>query len=89
MTNTDKILVEFDERFKNTLVDKEMFGEGLFNNIRVFLIIKIAQAITEERQKMRGVIEKMESSLDSDERHHTLIEVLNFIDSIQDELTDK
>jgi len=86
MTNTEKRLELFDEKF---VTNKREDGEDYIKHLRdgeikKFLTESIRQAVEEERERVKGGIENMKSSLDSDEKYHTLIEVLNFIDSLKD-----
>jgi len=57
MTNTEKILEEFDEIFPTFNGGKKAI-RGL---VKSFLTTKIAQAIAEDREKVRGEIKKLDN----------------------------
>jgi len=60
MTNTEKILEEFDEIFPTFNGGKKAI-RGL---VKSFLTTKIAQAIAEDRERVGGEIEKFRTKLE-------------------------
>jgi len=84
MTNTEKILAEFDEllsHFKNskelpnTAVNelRRKTNTQLENEIKAFLTTKITQALAEERERVKGEIEKQHVFTGRDETDDDVI----------------
>jgi len=64
MTNTEKILTEFDEKFPAYLNgERGDYTQAPLPAIKSFLSTSIAQAIVEERERVRGLIEKLRKVL--------------------------
>jgi len=65
MINTDKILEEFDKKFEDWNFhhkDLGCFHDSVTEHlIKVFFIESIAQALVEDRARVRGVIEKLQN----------------------------
>ena len=68
MTYTDKILEEFDEECCYNLYtgkgyEKAMYGKDQYSTktFRQFLSEKLDQALAEERERVRGEIEKLDN----------------------------
>ena len=100
MTYTEKRLEEFDERC--LIVRARGKGEGKFRpvvywdneeqedaeNIKSFLIASITQAITEDREKVRGEIEKQHMYTGRDETDDDVISKDKLLSSLDKPLTD-
>jgi len=68
MTNTEKMLEEFEERYANAgIIGDRKFKEYLphtFQDIKAFISTSIQQAIAEERARVREMIEKKKEPTD-------------------------
>jgi len=57
MTNTEKILAEFDEEFAHVKITDRHFFNPWIPEMKSFIIKSINQALTEDRERMRGIID--------------------------------
>jgi len=125
MTNTEKILVEFDEKFieyeicgnpDHVGIDSGLYGDDNSRigcplcghdekyrikstahiskkpeEIKAFISTSIAQAIAEEREKMRGYINDEEELLkiSKNEAEHVIMNLRTRLSSLDNQLSDK
>ncbi|MDZ4785406.1 MAG: hypothetical protein SGJ02_04950 [bacterium] len=83
MTYTEKILAEFDEMFPNLGATDPK--EGWYDakpEVRTFLTSKIAQALAEDRERVKGEIEEIHTELHNGRTEHAYRMICNLLFSL-------